>query len=64
MSFLRNTLRDPTDTSHWGELRDPEIIRVKIDGKNIYQVWMDYAKIDEFKTRAPAKRLVKWLEDN
>lgn len=45
-------------------LKDPEVIRVKIDGRNWYQVWMDGALIDSFKSRAPAKRLVKTLEDS
>ena len=50
------------DTSRWGEIRDPEIIRRKVDGVNWYEVWMDYALIEKYKSRPPAKRLVAQLE--
>lgn len=56
-------VKDANDPRWWGEVRDPEIVRVKIDGVNYYQVWQDYAMIDQFKSRAPAKRLVKLMEE-
>ena len=61
---MLNRVYPADDASRWGELRDPEIIRRKVDGVNWYEVWCDYALIDKFKSRPPAKRLVKWLEDN
>ena len=61
---MLNKIYPADDTSRWGEIRDPEIIREKVDGQNWYKVYMDYALIDKFKTRAPAKRLVEWLEEN
>lgn len=57
-----NNLKKPNDPQWWGEVRDPEIVRVPREGGNWYEVWMDYGLIDRFKTRAPAKRLVAWLE--
>lgn len=44
-------------------LQDPVVTRVKKDGRNWYQVWMDGCLIDEFKSRPPANRLAKELED-
>lgn len=43
-------------------LQDPVVTRVKIDGRNWYQVWQDEALIDQYKSRPPANRLVKELE--
>ena len=53
---MLNKIYPADDTSRWGEVRDPEIIRKKIEGINWYEVWMDYALIDKYKSRAPAKR--------
>ena len=61
---MLNKIYPADDHTRWGEVRDAEIIRRKVDGVNWYEVWMDYALIDKYKSRAPAKRLVKWLEDN
>ena len=45
-------------------LSDAEVIRVKIDGKNYYQVHMDGVMIDDFKTRPPAVAMAKKLMED